>query len=71
MQVRQVMEKELITAQTSANLQEIARKMKNHNVGSVIIVDEAWKLRGILTYRMWRSPSARTAAILPTPAPAR
>lgn len=51
MNLRQIMEKELVTAQTTSPVQEVARKMKEHNVGSVLIVDEAWKLRGILTDR--------------------
>ena len=51
MNLRQIMQKELVTAQPTSSVQEVARKMKEHNVGSVLIVDEGWKLKGILTDR--------------------
>ncbi len=49
--VRQLMQKELITCQPSATVHDAAAKMKEHNVGSVLIVEDGWKLKGILTDR--------------------
>ncbi len=49
--VRQLMQKELITCSPSATVHDAAAKMKEHNVGSVLIVEEGWKLKGILTDR--------------------
>ncbi len=49
--VRQLMQKELITCLPSATVHDAASKMKEHNVGSVLIVEDGWKLKGILTDR--------------------
>jgi CBS domain-containing protein len=49
--VRQLMHKELVTVSPSATIHDVAAKMKEFNVGSVLIVEEGWKLKGILTDR--------------------
>jgi CBS domain-containing protein len=49
--VRQLMHKELVTVSPSATIHDVASKMKEFNVGSVLIVEEGWKLKGILTDR--------------------
>ncbi len=49
--VRQLMQKELITCLPSATVHDAAAKMKEHSVGSVLIVEDGWKLKGILTDR--------------------
>lgn len=49
--VRQCMEKNVVTCQPNASLQEVSRKMKERDVGSVLITDEGSKLRGIVTDR--------------------
>lgn len=51
MQVRQIMQKEVVTALPSVFVQEIARKMKEQNIGSVPICDDSGRLKGILTDR--------------------
>jgi CBS domain-containing protein len=45
------MRKELITILPFATIHDAASKMKEQNVGSVLVVDEGWKLKGILTDR--------------------
>jgi CBS domain-containing protein len=45
------MQKNVITCLPSATIQEVARKMAEQNIGSVPLVDEAGKLKGILTDR--------------------
>jgi CBS domain-containing protein len=45
------MEKKLVTCQPTASLQDVCRKFKEDEVGSVLIVDEGWKLKGIVTDR--------------------
>jgi len=51
MLVKQLMRKELITISPSATIHDAASKMKEQNVGSILVVDEGWKLKGILTDR--------------------
>jgi CBS domain-containing protein len=51
MLARQLMHKELVTILPSATVHEAALKMKEHGVGSVLVVEEGWKLKGILTDR--------------------
>ncbi len=51
MLARQLMHKELVTILPSATVHEAALKMKEYGVGSVLVVEEGWKLRGILTDR--------------------
>ncbi len=48
---RQLMHKELVTILPSATIHEAALKMKKDGVGSVLVVEDGWKLRGILTDR--------------------
>jgi CBS domain-containing protein len=49
--VRQLMRKELVTVSPTATIHDAAAKMKEYNVGAVLVVDEGWKLKGILTDR--------------------
>lgn len=49
--VRQCMEKDLVTCSPDSSLQEISRKMKDHNVGSILVIDQGSQLQGILTDR--------------------
>ncbi len=51
MQTRQVMEKNLVTVPFHASIQEAAAKMKQYNVGSIIIVEDGAKLKGMVTDR--------------------
>jgi len=51
MLVRQLMQKDLITILPSSTLYDAAVKMKEYHVGSVLVVEEGWKLKGILTDR--------------------
>ena len=51
MQTRQVMEKSLVTVPFHTSVQEAASKMKQHNVGSVIVVEDGMKLKGMVTDR--------------------
>ena len=51
MLVKQLMQKELVTISPLATINDAASKMKEQNVGSVLVVDEGWKLKGILTDR--------------------
>lgn len=49
--VRQLMHKELVTVLPSSTVHETAVKMREYGVGSVLVVEEGWKLKGILTDR--------------------
>lgn len=49
--VRQFMQKELVTVLPKSSIHEAALKMKEHHVGSVLIVDESGKIKGIVTDR--------------------
>jgi len=51
MKVRQLMQKDLVTILPTANLHEAALKMKEKKVGSVLIVEDGGKLKGIVTDR--------------------
>ncbi|MDA8215633.1 MAG: CBS domain-containing protein [Nitrospiraceae bacterium] len=51
MMIRQLMQKELVTILPTSSVHDAAMKMKEHNIGSVLITDEGWKLKGILTDR--------------------
>ncbi len=51
MLVKQLMRKELVTISPQATIHDAASKMKEQNVGSVLVVDEGRKLKGILTDR--------------------
>jgi len=51
MLARQLMQKDLITILPSATMFDAAVKMKEYHVGSVLVVEEGWKLKGILTDR--------------------
>ena len=51
MNVKQIMHKELVSVTPSSTLFEVAQKMKQQSVGSVLVCEEGWKLRGIVTDR--------------------
>jgi CBS domain-containing protein len=51
MLARQIMQKDLITILPSSTVYDAAVKMKEFHVGSVLVVEEGWKLKGILTDR--------------------
>jgi len=51
MSVKQIMHKELVTVLPSSTLFEIAQKMKEFCIGSVLVCEEGWKLKGIITDR--------------------
>lgn len=51
MQVRQVMKKTLVAIQPTSTILEATKQMKEHNVGSVLVMEESGKLKGILTDR--------------------
>ncbi len=51
MLTRQIMQKDLITILPSSTVYDAAVKMKEKHVGSVLVVEEDWKLKGILTDR--------------------
>ncbi|MCL5022605.1 MAG: CBS domain-containing protein [Nitrospirae bacterium] len=51
MLVRQKMRKELVTVLPSSTVYEAALKMKEHRIGSILVVEEGWKLKGIFTDR--------------------
>jgi len=51
MLVRQIMNKSLVTALPTTTVHEAARQMMEYNVGSILVVEEGGKLKGILTDR--------------------
>ncbi len=51
MLARQIMQKDLVTILPSSTVFDAAVKMKEYHVGSILIVEEGWKLKGILTDR--------------------
>ena len=51
MLARQIMQKDLVTILPASTVFDAAVKMKKYNVGSVLVVEEGWKLKGILTDR--------------------
>ncbi len=51
MVARQLMQKDVVTVPPSSTVHDAAVQMKEHHIGSVLIVEEDRKLRGILTDR--------------------
>ncbi|MDA8169363.1 MAG: CBS domain-containing protein [Nitrospiraceae bacterium] len=51
MTVRQHMKKDIATVSPNATLREAAIKMKEKKIGSILVAEEGWKLKGILTDR--------------------
>ncbi len=51
MQLRQIMQKEVITIPPSATVFDAAVKMKDYKVGCVIVADDSRNLKGIITDR--------------------
>lgn len=51
MTVKQIMNKRPVTCLPSSSVHEAAQKMKEYSVGSVLVVEEGGKLKGILTDR--------------------
>lgn len=51
MTVKQIMQKNLVTCSPSESIHDAAAKMKEYNIGSILIVEDGSKLKGILTDR--------------------
>ena len=51
MKVRQIMHKELVTILPEATIHDAALKMKEQNIGSILIVEKDNSLKGIVTDR--------------------
>jgi len=51
MKVREIMSREIVSILPTATLHDAAMKMKQHNVGSVLICEDEWNLKGIITDR--------------------
>ncbi len=51
MLVKQLMQKDPVTLLPTSTMFDAAVKMKENHVGSVLVADEGWKLKGILTDR--------------------
>ena len=51
MMVKQLMQKDAITCSPSETIHQAAVKMKQYDIGSVLIVEDGSKLKGILTDR--------------------
>lgn len=51
MLVKEVMKRDVITVSPTASIQDVAYKMKEYNIGSVLVVEDGWKLKGIITDR--------------------
>lgn len=51
MLVRQIMQKNLITVSFHSSVQEAASKMKQNNIGSILVVEDGSKLKGMVTDR--------------------
>lgn len=51
MLTKQLMQRNLVVVLPSSTMFDAAVKMKEHHVGSVLVVEEGWKLKGILTDR--------------------
>lgn len=51
MWVRDCMQRNPVTVLPSTSVQEVARKLAEYNIGSVLVTDEGGRLRGILTDR--------------------
>ena len=49
--VKQLMQKDVITCSPSETIHQAAVKMKQYDIGSVLIVEDGSKLKGILTDR--------------------
>ena len=49
--ISQIMSKRLETIQAMASVQETAKKMKDQNVSSLVVVDKAGKPQGLITER--------------------
>lgn len=51
MKVADVMTKDVVTAEPTTTIREVARLMADKNVGTVVITDPAGKLQGLVTDR--------------------
>ena len=61
--VSDLMRKRLVTIEESSSVQESAKKMKDQNVSSLVIVDENGKPKGLITERdLVRKVSVRDAS---------
>ena len=51
MKVREIMNREIVSILPTATLHDAAMKMKQNKIGSVLICEDDWKLKGIITDR--------------------
>ena len=51
MQIKRIMQRELVTVLPSSSIHEAAVKMKKENIGSILVVENGKTLKGILTDR--------------------
>ncbi len=51
MKINKLMQKELVTCSPSATVHDVAAKMKKNKVGSILVVEDGGKLKGIVTDR--------------------
>ncbi len=51
MKVRELMNRDIVSILPTATIHDAALKMKENNIGSVLICEDGWNLRGILTDR--------------------
>lgn len=51
MTINKLMQKKLVTCLPSTSIHDIAAKMKDHQVGSILVVEDGGKLKGIVTDR--------------------
>jgi signal-transduction protein with cAMP-binding, CBS, and nucleotidyltransferase domain len=51
MKVKDIMTARVVATTTAATISEVARKMRENSVGSVLVTDDAGKLLGIITDR--------------------
>jgi len=51
MEIRECMSRDLATVEPASSIAEAAKKMKEKNVGSILVVDQNMMLKGILTDR--------------------
>jgi CBS domain-containing protein len=51
MKVRELMNKEIVSVLPTATLHDAALKMKEYCIGSILICEDGWNLKGIVTDR--------------------
>ena len=63
MQIREIMTESVVTAPPDARLQQVAALMRDRNVGSVVLVDDAGRPVGMVTDRDLDDRRARRGGI--------